>query len=1115
MKKIIFSNSLFVSNTPSLVQRWFMVFRATILTIVLALISGCTNNEIRSDTASSGSPTSRNPEDLFVVDCMLPGQVRQLGQNFTFIAARPAIKTTAFSCGLRGGEYTAYNRASYKTALNVWLPRAESGDADAQTYVGEIYEKGLGIAPDYERAAQWYEKAAKQGSSRAKINLGYLYEKGIGVDQNIPKALNWYRDASGIEDDELTFASTIEVETQSRVGEARRQIESLQQDLHNSRLESQVLRKKLSRYQSQINKERSKLNRALDELESARQKLKSSHRSQPGQQQSQQIQQYQKDLETAQALVLNERSRLKSIEVSHKNETEMLADKLESAERRANIYQQRLETTTPGKNQRELETIARRKQEAKILDAKLAKAENRLRTKLDQTLDELADTQRRFETLKSQPSKPTQPQLSQYQEKLDRQQAEILDKRAQLDAMKKQHKAEKSALRNKLESEQQRSSAYARTLKKNTLDQASLRKKLTTTEQQLADLNQRYDAEKSNNPKPSSQNKDLLAQINNKNQQLEQQKALSSKLIEEIELLAKKNKTTEAQLAQRETPRKDNTLSLQLSQTAQELQQHQRKINQLETENKNLMNERNTLQSSHSQLSTQQQTQLQSIQLQLAEQSRKLNIEKDETRLLVERIDHLTTENETLKNQISQSGSTANSSLQSIAAQLTTTTIDLKKQRSVIAKLEAEKQQIANQHKQLHSSHKQTVANKDAELKKLRSEIEQRESRRKQLESQLAQKQNNVPFIASAYTPPKIQLIDPPLSTTRGALSFKLRSAVRFRNITGSADASAGIMSFTINDRVETVNDAGLFNSKILLEKTKTPVNITLVDKKGGKAILNFVMVPGKKRGSSRKLPLKQNTPLQAASKIDFGSYHALLIGNEKYSHLTTLDTPIDDIRDIDKLLRSKYKFKTTVLTNANRYAILSALNNLRAKLNEKSNLLIYYAGHGEVDKVNQRGQWLPVDAEMDSTANWIPTTAITDIINTMTAKHVMVVADSCYSGAMTRASLVRLDPGMSEDLKFKWLKTMAVAKSRTVLTSGDIKPVLDSGADGHSIFARAFIKTLKKNQKILEGQSLYGHIAGDVRKAARRVGFEQSPQYGPIKHTGHESGDFFFVPRT
>src|SRR6266404_1422448 len=90
---------------------------------------------------------SQNADRLLVVDCLLPGQVHQLGTGMTYITPRRAIKTTGSACAIRGGEYTAYDRSNYTTALKTWLPSAQAGDKVAQTYVGEIYEKGLGVAP--------------------------------------------------------------------------------------------------------------------------------------------------------------------------------------------------------------------------------------------------------------------------------------------------------------------------------------------------------------------------------------------------------------------------------------------------------------------------------------------------------------------------------------------------------------------------------------------------------------------------------------------------------------------------------------------------------------------------------------------------------------------------------------------------------------------------------------------------------------------------------------------------------------------------------------------------------------------------------------------------------
>jgi hypothetical protein len=255
-------------------------------------------------------------------------------------------------------------------------------------------------------------------------------------------------------------------------------------------------------------------------------------------------------------------------------------------------------------------------------------------------------------------------------------------------------------------------------------------------------------------------------------------------------------------------------------------------------------------------------------------------------------------------------------------------------------------------------------------------------------------------------------------------------------------------------------------------------------------------------------------SPPRPGPGIDFGAYHALVIGNDAYRQLPRLETAVADARAVASLLERRYGFRVTRLEDASRYQILSALNELRARLGAGDNLLVYYAGHGELDRVNMRGHWLPVDAEPASTANWISNISVTDLLNAMAAKQVLVVADSCYSGALTRAALARLEADLPEAARRSWLAAMAGRRARLAFTSGGLEPVFDRGGGGHSIFARALLDVLEANREVLEGQRLYREVAARVSSAAARERLEQVPEYAPLKYAGHEAGDFFFVPR-
>ncbi|MEM6709215.1 MAG: caspase family protein [Pseudomonadota bacterium] len=208
---------------------------------------------------------SRDPADLHVVDCLLPGQVRTLARR-TYLGPRRPVRTTAADCRIKGGEYVAFDSADYRTALTVWLAAAKAGDAEAQANVGEIYERGLGGSPDYAAALLWYEKAAAQGNTRAQFNLGTLYEQGLGVAANPLEALNWYRRAWGLAEDDILFASAARREQRSiaerlkqaleerdaQIRALEAQLEALGQSLDASADENEQARVQLKTLQSLV-----------------------------------------------------------------------------------------------------------------------------------------------------------------------------------------------------------------------------------------------------------------------------------------------------------------------------------------------------------------------------------------------------------------------------------------------------------------------------------------------------------------------------------------------------------------------------------------------------------------------------------------------------------------------------------------------------------------------------------------------------------------------------------------------------------------------------------------------------------------------------------------------
>ena len=190
------------------------------------------------------------------------------------------------------------------------------------------------------------------------------------------------------------------------------------------------------------------------------------------------------------------------------------------------------------------------------------------------------------------------------------------------------------------------------------------------------------------------------------------------------------------------------------------------------------------------------------------------------------------------------------------------------------------------------------------------------------------------------------------------------------------------------------------------------------------------------------------------------------------------------------------------LLIDPDRFDIIDALDEYREALGPEDNLLIYYAGHGWLDEEADRGYWLPIDAKPKRRGRWVSNATITDTLKVLSAKHVMVVADSCYSGTLVRST----DVGTRTRGGEYW-RNMAAKWARVAITPGGLEPVADKGGGDNSPFAKAFIDALGDNDTIMDGTQLFSKLRRPVMVAA-----QQTPQYADVRQAGHDGGGFLFV---
>ncbi len=138
------------------------------------------------------------------------------------IISAASIWTCLASAALAGAYedgFEAYNRGDYATAVRLWKPLAEKGDAKVQNNLGVMYENGQGVMQDYAEAVKWYQKGADQGIAYAQYNLGLMYANGHGVPQDYVQSHKWLNLAAA-------RASASEEETREMAHKARERVAS-------------------------------------------------------------------------------------------------------------------------------------------------------------------------------------------------------------------------------------------------------------------------------------------------------------------------------------------------------------------------------------------------------------------------------------------------------------------------------------------------------------------------------------------------------------------------------------------------------------------------------------------------------------------------------------------------------------------------------------------------------------------------------------------------------------------------------------------------------------------------------------------------------------------------
>lgn len=357
----------------------------------------------------------------------------------------------------------------------------------------------------------------------------------------------------------------------------------------------------------------------------------------------------------------------------------------------------------------------------------------------------------------------------------------------------------------------------------------------------------------------------------------------------------------------------------------------------------------------------------------------------------------------------------------------------------------------------------------------------------------------SIKYQTSSYNnPPVVVITEPDVKLKRG---FKVVKTKRIM-VRGKATDADGIFEVLINGTDATVNADGTFFANVPLKFGENDLIVKATDIKQASSTKRFTI--------TRKSPDVKDDDIIVVDNDDkpnigFGKYYALIIGVSDYGNNDLQDLaghPTKDATDLANILKTKYSFKNENITLLNNSPTANQIKrgfaNLRKKVTEKDNVLIFYAGHGDYDQDSETGNWLPSDANPEFFENVITNAELKVYIKQIKSKHTLLIADACFSGSIlkkTRAGNLNTAP--------KSIKKNYELMSRKAMTSGTLKQVPNK-----SVFLKYLIKRLSDNKnKYITSMQLFNSLSTPVANNS-----ENLPQFGTVFGVGDEGGDFIFV---
>jgi len=352
------------------------------------------------------------------------------------------------------------------------------------------------------------------------------------------------------------------------------------------------------------------------------------------------------------------------------------------------------------------------------------------------------------------------------------------------------------------------------------------------------------------------------------------------------------------------------------------------------------------------------------------------------------------------------------------------------------------------------------------------------------------------PEIKVEKTPPTLTITDPEL------IQNIHRTEEYIVTISGRATDDEGVAFVTVNGQNADLRADGRFMKRMKLKIGKNEVIVKVVDVNDNMAEKKFFV-------------MREEAVAEAEfSDIDFApetgkrNSHGIgvVIGIEEYQYAPKVTFAYNDAEIFRSYLiktfgfsRDNIYFKTNERATKGEFEkIFSKRGWLSRHASSKSDVIIYYAGHGGPESKTKESFLIPHDIDPNYASTGYSLKQLYSDLSNIKAKTITVILDACFSGGTREAQMLLADARPLVHIEIE----RAMIPKNTVIFSAASGSEISSAYKQrlHGLFTYFFLKGLNgdadgnKDRKITV-QEIHKFLEDHVPKQASRIGRDQTPQ--------------------